>query len=172
MPEFVSNEVFSIVFLVARTDSLCSTENFCYRYVLPVGLRLDVLRPNNAGRVAVDTKYGKLSVNRTYFQYILEAGFPNVCIYNEKNIPIAYALLKPQGCMGAASVSPEYRCMGLFMIVTFELLKKLKELGEKLTFVEIKRLRAGYSKKADNLFGGKVYEGYEASWIEFLPHHE
>ncbi|XP_055348690.1 uncharacterized protein LOC129595646 isoform X2 [Paramacrobiotus metropolitanus] len=139
-----------------------------FSYTLPVGFQLGTLTEQHLEQLTSERNYGNTENTRKFFRQLLKHNHPSVALFNENNIPISYVLYKTEGCIGGAYTNPEYRGQGFFKIVTFELLKKLKEDGEVFIFGDtwISNIP---SQNAQIAVGGKKYEDYVAYWISYTP---
>ncbi|XP_055349928.1 uncharacterized protein LOC129596622 [Paramacrobiotus metropolitanus] len=154
------------------------TGEYCYyfdlpnldlQYEVPEGLRLGTLNPEHAVQVARERNYGHTANNIAFFRYMMENEYPSAALFPVgSDSPIAYAIYKTEGVVGAAFIHPDYRKRGLYQVVLRALLKKLRDIGEIHVWVETMKFNLA-SQAGIKAVGAKEYEGHTVHWINYWP---
>lgn len=132
-------------------------------------MQLGKLTTQHSEQLVSERCYGHAENNHKYFRYMLDNDFPSAALFNQDGRAIAYVLYKPEGCLGAAYVHPDYRGRGLFKIVCIELLKILKEQKYFCHIYADTMICNTASNRALMGIGGKRYDNFIAHWISFKP---
>ncbi|OQV13500.1 hypothetical protein BV898_12248 [Hypsibius exemplaris] len=136
-------------------------------YKLPEGFTLGTLTAKHAEQVTKDKFYGDPQTNIKFFRYFLDAGFPNAALFNADGRPIAYHCQRPENSLGIGFVAEEFRSKGLFKIVVYEVLQKLKANGETEAYSDIAPGNIPSIKTCERL--GATFYDQQFEWFEYVP---
>ncbi|OQV13504.1 hypothetical protein BV898_12251 [Hypsibius exemplaris] len=135
-------------------------------YSLPGEFYLDSLKTEHADQIARDRNFNNDGLE--CLRYILQVGYPSMAIFTKADgKPIAYICLRPEMKLGIGFVAEQYRARGFFKIVSYELLKKLRESGEREAYTDMSPQTKG-SLHAMLGIGGTLYQG-TFEWLEHIP---
>ena len=138
-----------------------------YRYVLPENFHLGNLTENDAEQLREERAYGVPENNLRFYRYTAQH-YPSVAVIDRSTSkPVSYIAYRPEGCLGVGYTTPPHRRKGFFKVVCFELLKKLRALGDSSTYALTSA--GGASMKAMQAVGGFIYPNYTAAAMECIP---
>ncbi|XP_055356886.1 uncharacterized protein LOC129601989 [Paramacrobiotus metropolitanus] len=137
------------------------------RYPVPDDLMLGRLRIDHAEQIVEECHYVNPSWIKV-FQYLLFHGYPSMALFDSNDMPIAYCMYMPHGCISAVYVHPSHRNRNLFRLVLGELLVWLQTREIPSVWMQTMNFPLASQLEVIRGFGGEEFRrGYAMCWMTY-----